>query len=133
MEQYDFDTILFPVNFAAWYKGGFGPSVLAKAKESNKGILALKGLAYRRYDEGEERIYPKAWYVPVDSDDSELAHKALSWTYAQGVTAAIPPGQPLFWDKAFRIAANVSELTKDDIEELKTIAADIKAPIFPDV
>lgn len=132
MERYDFDTILFPINFAAWYKGQFGPKVLHKAKESNKGILALKGLAYRRYNKGEEKLYPKAWYVPIAEDDNELAHEALSWTFAQGVTAAVPPGQPLFWDRAFRIAATVSEISEKDEAHLQKIAQGIEKPIFPE-
>lgn len=132
MERYNFDTILFPINFAAWYKGGFGPSVLAKAKETDKGILALKGLAYRRYDEGENKAYPKAWYMPITEDDEELAHKALSWTYAQGVTAAIPPGPPLFWDRAFRFAAAAQHVSEDDVAYLQQVAAGIRIPIFPE-
>ena len=132
MQQYDFDTILFPINFAAWYKGGFGPKVLEKAKETNKGILALKGLAHRRYNEGEERIYPKAWYVPIDKDNPELARKALSWTYAQGVTAAIPPGQPLFWDRAFQIATSLVDVNDDDIAQLREEADRVEVPIFPE-
>ncbi|MBN1561705.1 aldo/keto reductase, partial [candidate division KSB1 bacterium] len=77
--------------------------------------------------------YPKAWYVPIDINDTELAQKALSWTYAQGVTAAIPPGEPMFWDHAFRIAANVSELSESDIEQLRQKADGIELPIFPEI
>src|SRR5512146_1360431 len=32
LDGYAFDTILFPVNYATWHAGGFGPPVLAKAK-----------------------------------------------------------------------------------------------------
>lgn len=130
MERYDFDTILFPINFAAWYQGNFGPKVVSKAKETNKGILALKGLAHRRYKEGEERPYEKTWYLPIEPDKDELARFAFSWTFSQGVTAAIPPGQPLFWDRAFRIAANVSEITQENIDYLKNKSRDIENPIF---
>ena len=28
MENYDFDTILFPVNFVSWYRENFGPQIL---------------------------------------------------------------------------------------------------------
>ena len=54
MEHYAFDTILFPFNWTAWYKGGFGPRVLAKAHELGMGILALKSLAKRAWNEGED-------------------------------------------------------------------------------
>ncbi len=130
MERYDFDTILFPINFAAWYKGNFGPQVVRTAKETDKGILALKGLAYRRYKENEEKQYDKAWYVPIPEDDDTLAQKAFLWTFAQGITAAIPPGAPLFWDRAFRIAANARDVTEEDIADLQVEAAKIENPIF---
>jgi len=133
MEYYDFDTILFPINFAAWYKGEFGPRVVEKAKETDKGILALKGLVHRRFNEGEENPYPKTWYVPISEEDDELARLAFSWTYAQGVTAAIPPGQPLFWDRAFRIAADVSPLTEKEREKVRDTAALVEKPIFATV
>ena len=47
MDGFDFDTILFPVNFATWYAGNFGPQVLAKAREKEMGILALKAMAWK--------------------------------------------------------------------------------------
>ena len=39
MERYDFDSVLFPVNFACHYKNGFGPKVIAKAREKGVAIL----------------------------------------------------------------------------------------------
>ena len=32
MDRFDFDTVLFPFNFATWLKNGFGPSVLVRLK-----------------------------------------------------------------------------------------------------
>ena len=40
MQRFDFDTILFPINYATWHAGNFGPQVLAKAQEKKMGILA---------------------------------------------------------------------------------------------
>ena len=45
MGRFEFDTILFPINFATWHAGNFGPQVLAKAQEKKMGILALKAMA----------------------------------------------------------------------------------------
>ncbi len=65
MEGFDFDTILFPFNFATWYAGNFGPQVMEKAKEKDMGILALKAMAWRNWEEGEERSNEKTWYKPL--------------------------------------------------------------------
>ncbi|MBN2411467.1 aldo/keto reductase [candidate division KSB1 bacterium] len=129
MQKYDFDTILFPINFAAWLQGNFGPRVVEKAKEKNMGILALKGLAHSRRAEGEERKYKKCWYNPIAPEDDELADMALRFTFAQGVTAAIPPGEPLFFPRALEIAANVTPVTREEEEKLLELSKGLE-PIF---
>lgn len=45
MERCDFDSILFPVNFATFYEGGFGPRVIEAARSKGMAILALKAMA----------------------------------------------------------------------------------------
>jgi len=129
MEKFDFDTILFPINFAAWLQGNFGPRVVEKAKEKEMGILALKGLAYSRRKEGEERKYKKCWYNPIALEDNTLAGMALRFTFAQGVTAAIPPGEPLFFPAALDIATNIIPVTPAEQEKLLETAKSLD-PIF---
>ena len=43
MDRYNFDTILFPVNWVLFTQAEFGPQILKKAQEKKMGILALKG------------------------------------------------------------------------------------------
>ncbi len=129
MQKYDFDTILFPINFAAWLQGNFGPRVVEKAKEKNMGILALKGLAHSRLKQDEEKKYKKCWYNPIAPEDAALADMALRFTFAQGVTAAIPPGEPLFFPRALDIASNVAPVTEVEQEKLLEIAKGLE-PIF---
>jgi aryl-alcohol dehydrogenase-like predicted oxidoreductase len=96
LAAFAFDSILFPINFACWYEGGFGPKVLEAAKKKGLGILALKSLAKRSWGDGEKRAWPKCWYAPVDS--KEEAALALRWTLSQGVTAAVSPSHAeLLW------------------------------------
>jgi len=52
MDRFDFETILFPINFATWHAGNFGPQVLAKAEEKGMGILALKAMAKGPWPDG---------------------------------------------------------------------------------
>jgi aryl-alcohol dehydrogenase-like predicted oxidoreductase len=129
MQRFDFDTILFPINFVSWFEGNFGPQVLPVAREKKMGILALKGLAHRAKGGGEKSPYRKTWYHPIDADHDELARLALNWTYEQGVTAAIPPGEPALWDRAFRIATNAKPLTPDELQKLKELAKGV-VPVF---
>ncbi|KPJ55575.1 MAG: oxidoreductase, partial [Planctomycetes bacterium DG_58] len=45
LDPFEFDAVTFPINFAAWLKGNFGPRVAEAAAEKGVGFLALKALA----------------------------------------------------------------------------------------
>jgi predicted aldo/keto reductase-like oxidoreductase len=118
MDRFDFDTILFPVNFTTWHAGNFGPQVLARAREKKMGILALKAMAKGPWPQGANRSgYPKCWYEPLT--DQENIRMGLRFTLSHPVTAAIPPGEA----DLFRIALNVSDslnpLKNDEVQMIK--------------
>ena len=117
MDRFDFDTILFPTNYATWYAGNFGPQVLAKAQEKEMGILALKAMARRPWPEGAERKYPKAWYEPLDEPDE--AEMGLRFTLSHPVTAAIPPGDESLFKMALGLAARFKPLSSSEVKEIK--------------
>ena len=116
MNRFDFDTILFPVNFICWHGGNFGPAALAKAKEKGMGILALKAMALTTIPEGVEQPYEKCWYVPID--DEILSSCSLRYTLSLGVTAAIPPGEYKFWTRAISIVQGGLEISEEEKNEL---------------
>lgn len=117
MDRFDFDTILFPVNFATWHAGNFGPQVLARARDKKMGILALKAMAKGKWPQGADRTgYPKCWYEPLSA--REDARMGLRFTLSHPVTAAIPPGE----EKLFRLALNLTDnLQPLDDSEINTI------------
>ncbi len=117
MEGFDFDTILFPFNYATWYAGNFGPQVMEKAKEKGMGILALKAMAWRPWEEGEERTISKTWYKP--HTDPEEANKGLRFTLSHPVTAAIPPGHEDLFSMALKLAKNFEPMDKKEIKAIK--------------
>ena len=117
MDRFDFDTLLFPVNFATWYAGNFGPQVLAKAKEKEMGILALKSMARRPWPEGAERNIPKAWYEPLDTPDE--MKMGMRFTLSHPVTAAIPPGNEDLFKMALGLATKFKPLKRTEVEEIK--------------
>jgi aryl-alcohol dehydrogenase-like predicted oxidoreductase len=127
MERFDFDTILFPVNFATWHAGNFGPQVLASAQAKQMGILALKAMAKRRLPIGEKKRYPKCWYEPLDV--LAEAMMGLRFTLSHPVTAAIPPGDENLFRMALGLAANFVPLTPQEVETVKEKATK-EDPIF---
>ena len=127
MDRFDFDTILFPFNFATWYAGNFGPQVMEMAKKKEMGILALKAMARRRWEEDEERTNSKTWYKPLS--DREEANKGLRFTLSHPVTSAIPPGHEDLFSMALRLAVDFKPMDDAEIMEIKKWAMKT-TPIF---
>ncbi len=129
LENFDFDTILFPFNWVTWNKDNFGKKLMAVARERNLGILALKALAKRALAKEEQRAYPKAWYYPVET--FEEAQQALRFTLSLPVTAAVTPGHEKFFDWACEIADDYFPITEGELDQLKEKAKEL-TPIFPE-
>ena len=127
LDVFDFDSILFPINWVNFFNGNFGPQVVQKAQEKNVTILALKAMAKTIIPEGQERKYPKCWYDPIDEKD--LAQLALRFTLSQPVTAAIPPGEYKFFKWAIEVGENFKPITTEELEILKQRAKNLE-PIF---
>ncbi len=127
MERFDFDTILFPFNYATWYAGNFGPQVMELAKKKEMGILALKSMAWRRWEEGEERTISKTWYKP--HTDPKEANKGLRFTLSHPVTAAIPPGHEDLFSMALKLAKDFKPMEKEEIKAMKEKALQTE-PMF---
>jgi aryl-alcohol dehydrogenase-like predicted oxidoreductase len=129
LERYDFDSVLMPVNFASFYQGHFGPTVIAKAKEKGASVLALKALARQQWPANapERKQYGKCWYQPLTNPHQQ--ELALRFTLSQPVVAAIPPGEEsLFW-RAVELAAGFRPITEEETDQLKVLAADLN-PVF---
>ncbi len=104
MEQFAFNSILFPFNYTTFYQAGFGPQVLETAKQKGVARLALKALERQPWKEGADRsIAQNTWYEPIfDPVEADLA---LRWTLSLPITAAVPPGDP----NLFRLAVDIGE------------------------
>jgi predicted aldo/keto reductase-like oxidoreductase len=118
MDRFDFDSILFPVNYATWHAGNFGPQVLARAQEKKMGILALKAMAAGPWKEGADRSkYPKCWYEPLT--DQEDIRMGLRFTLSHPVTAAVPPGDENLFKIALNVSDNLTPLKKEEVQMMK--------------
>jgi predicted aldo/keto reductase-like oxidoreductase len=127
MDGAAFDTILFPVNYATWTAGDFGPQVLARAQQKGMGILCLKALAKQPWPEGAPRRYEKCWYEPIDTP--EEARQALRFALSHPVTAAIPPGDEGIFRMAVGLAKDLKPLAPAEAEAIKAAGLAAK-PLF---
>ena len=116
--RFDFDTILFPTNFATWHAGNFGPQVLGAAQAKKMGILALKAMARGPWpNEAKRDQYPKCWYQPL-SDPAD-AMMGLRFTLSHPVTAAVPPGDENLFKMALGLAMTFTPLSDEEARAIK--------------
>ena len=127
IEEFPFDTILYPINYVCHFAGNFDQRVLEAAKGKQMGILALKAMARTPRPKNAERTFPKCWYQPIS--DAAEADLALRWALSQGATAAVAPGEePLFW-MAVEIARQLRPVTEAEVAHLEHQAQSLE-PIF---
>lgn len=118
MDRFDFDTLLFPVNFATWHAGNFGPQVLARAQEKKMGILALKAMAKGPWPQGADRKkYPKCWYEPFTTPED--IRMGFRFTLSHPVTAAVTSGDENLYRIAMDLYDKIDPLKKKEIEMIK--------------
>jgi predicted aldo/keto reductase-like oxidoreductase len=127
MEKFDFDTVMFPINFVCWHSGNFGPAVYREALRKKAGILVLKSLAERGLTRGEERFYPNVWYKPVLDD--KLFDQALRFSMSKEVASVIPPGNMELFLKTLDRTHHYRPLTAKEDATLKARAMEIE-PLF---
>ena len=130
MDRYDFDSILFPINFATFYQGSFGPRIVQAAKSKGIARLALKAMAKQKWpkDDPTRKQYPKCWYQPLT--DRAEAKLALYFTLSQPITAAIPPGEESLFRLALDLALDYRPISQKEAETLRQMAQPLH-PIFP--
>ena len=132
MDRFEFDSIMFPVNYGCWYAGDFGPQVLARAQEKKMAILALKALAKQPWPRDAvheaHAAHPNCWYQPFTDPDEALL--ALRFTLSHPVTTAIMPASAFCLKLALKLAARFTPLEPAEVEamKLKGLAA---VPLFP--
>jgi aryl-alcohol dehydrogenase-like predicted oxidoreductase len=128
MEQFPFDSILFPTNYVLYSQADFGPQVIGFAEEKGVGRLCLKAMARTVWQEGVDRSrFPKCWYEPIT--DPEEAALALRFTLSQPVTAAVPPGDARLFKIAMDVAERFTPITEEERVDLFSRAENLK-PFF---
>ena len=131
LDRFDFDSVLFPLNFACVANGGWGMEILRRAEEKGAARLALKAMARQTWASDSERERSgvgKCWYEPIT--DPLDASRALRWTLSQPITAALPPGEEALFRMALDIASGPLALDAEEEAMLMAEGENLRA-IFP--
>lgn len=128
MQEFDFDTIMVPINWNYWYKQNQWEKVIKEARKTEKGILAIKALAHRRWKSGEQKHGYNTWYKPI-FDNDELAELALRFTLSKDIDTALSPGDPRMLDLGLKI---INEYENSSFELSNSEEAQLKKYIKTD-
>jgi aryl-alcohol dehydrogenase-like predicted oxidoreductase len=129
MDRYNFDTVLFPLNWLLVSQANFGMQIVRRAQEKQMGILCLKSMAKTVWaaDQKQNHPEPKCWYQPADFPHE--ASLGLRWTLGHPITAAIPPGDERYFRLAMDVAQNYKPLEPDEEQALLSGGKGLE-PIF---
>ncbi len=128
MDQFAFDSVLFPLNCVCIERGNFGPALMAKAAEQNVAMLAIKSLAWTPVPKGEDKPYPNCWYRPIH--DPNMSRLSLTYTLDLPVTAAVSPAAASLFVLAMQIGLRYRPLSDDERARLIGATEGV-TPIFP--
>ena len=118
IDNYDFDSILFPVNWALMLKHNFGVELLKKCEQRNISVLALKCMANELWSDNNRGDFKKCWYKPLT--DKKLIKLAIKFTLSKNVISFLPPGNTNLFKTALEIVKNdLDEISNNELEILK--------------
>ncbi len=120
LRGFDFDTVMFPINFVEFFLRDFGKDVMAQANAQGAAILAIKAMSRGAWPKDVERTR-KWWYRSVE-DDLEVN---LAWRFVlsqKGVVAGFPPSYLDLLDKAILAVQHFRPVTQGELDELKRVA-----------
>lgn len=121
MKAFEFDTVMFPINFVEMFTIGFGKAVLELAEKQGTPVLAIKAMSRGRWPQGVERT--RQWWYRSMETEREVG---LAIRYAlslPNVKTIVPPSWLDLVEKAIATAGNDSPLAGEEEAELRKIAS----------
>jgi predicted aldo/keto reductase-like oxidoreductase len=113
LRRFDFDSILFPINFVQFARQNYREKsleLLALCQEKDIGVMVIKAIAARPWGE-QDRKY-SCWYEPFDSP--EMIQKGVDFALSQpGVTGLCTTGDIKILPMFLEACAKFSPMNQD--------------------
>ncbi len=127
MEQYKFDTVMFPISYVDYFNMGFGKPVLELADKQGAAVLAIKIMSGGVWKEGEKR-HRQWWYRTLESQED--IDRAFRFTLSlKPVVMGISPSFTELADKSFLAGHHYQPASAEDVAKLQEMAAGFR-PLF---
>jgi aryl-alcohol dehydrogenase-like predicted oxidoreductase len=129
MKNFNFDTIMFPINFVEYYTRGFGKEVMALANEQGAGLISIKPLSWGTWPKTGTKNR-EWWYASVE--EPKQVALAMRFVLSQkGVATALPTSFVELLDKAIDAAKVFQPLDTAAVGELQQMSSN-RESIFLD-
>ncbi len=129
LQQFKFDSVMYPVNFIEHFTHKFDPEVLALARKQGTAAIAIKPISAGSWKPGEKKTRNNYWYKPLE-EQSEI-DVALRFTLSlDPVVTALPISFTDLADRSITAGIGYSPATEADIQTVRTLAEKY-APLFP--
>lgn len=123
LRRFDFDSVLFALNFKLWAEEAYrrdALKLLEVTAERDVGTMVIKALSRAPWGDRERRYH--TWYEPFD--DAGMIERVLRFTLSQPVTGAISSGDARLLPMIFDAAQRFEPMSEEEQLELVATAGD---------
>jgi predicted aldo/keto reductase-like oxidoreductase len=120
LDYFNFDSILFPVNWALILKSKFGLEILDRCNKTGIAVLAIKAMANTLWEDKDLRGFPNCWYKPLT--DKKMIDLAVKFALSEDIVSFLPPGDSNLFRLGLDAALSFKRIDKLEIENLRNLA-----------
>jgi predicted aldo/keto reductase-like oxidoreductase len=137
LNRFDFDTVLFALNFILFANPDFrrdAEELLRQCQERDVGVMIIKSIAKGPW--GELPRARNTWYQPFE--EPEMIQRAVDFVLSQDVTGLITAGDTVLFPKVVEACENYNPMSPEDQEALIAeggsyeLIFDGPQPLFPE-
>jgi predicted aldo/keto reductase-like oxidoreductase len=122
LKGFQFDSIMFPIDYVDYLQWGFGKAVIECAQERGTAVFAMKTLCAGAWPQGAARSR-NWWYKTVETQED--VNLAVRFSLSQpGVVAAIPPSFLDLVDKSIVAGRAYRAITEVEVAKLQEMGID---------
>jgi aryl-alcohol dehydrogenase-like predicted oxidoreductase len=113
LQRFDFDTVMFPLNFIQYIHSEYrrnAQALLQVCKERDVGVMIIKSAARGPWGD-QEKVY-NTWYQPFDA--LEIIQPAVNFVLSQDVSALCTAGDIHILPKVLTACQNFSPMSADE-------------------
>lgn len=117
LRRFDFDSVMFPLNFVQLANPEFRrytEALISTCKAKDVGTLVIKTVTRGPWSERQRTA--TTWYEPFDKSDE--IKRAVNFTLSYDVTGLCTAGDTRILPMVLKACENFSRLKKDEIEEM---------------